>query len=59
MGMSQADNSVKIRKKLPVSNSIPDLLHVNIYSKFGQNPFLFTGFHPEMKIWACLGQITP
>ena len=35
MGMSRADNSVKIRRNLPISNSKPDLLNVNTYSKFG------------------------
>ena len=36
MGTSQADNSVKIRRNSPIINSKkPDLLNVNIYSKFG------------------------
>ena len=35
MGKSQADNSVKSRRNLPISNFIPYLLNVNIYSKFG------------------------
>ena len=53
-------NSVKIRRNLPISNPKPDLLNVNAYSKFGENPLLFTrSYSPEMKIWACLGQITP
>ena len=34
MGVSQADNSVKFWN-LPISDSIPDLLNVNIYTKFG------------------------
>ena len=34
MGVSQADNFVKILQNLPISNSKP-LLNVNIYSKFG------------------------
>ena len=42
MGMSRADNSVKIWRNLPISNSKPDLLNVNAYSKFGENPLLFT-----------------
>ena len=58
MGVSQADNSVKIGRNLPISNPKPDLLNVNAYSKFDENPLLFT-HHPETKIWACLGQITP
>ena len=35
MGVSRADNSVKIWRNMPISNSIADLLNVNIYSKFG------------------------
>ena len=42
IGMSRADNSVKIWRNLPIGNSTPDLLNVNIYSKFGYNPLLFT-----------------
>ena len=40
MGVSQADNSVKIWRNLPISYSKPDLLNVNMYSKFGENPLL-------------------
>ena len=42
MGVSQADNSIKIRRNLPISNPKPDLLYVNAYSKFDENPLLFT-----------------
>ena len=42
MGMSRADNSVKIRRNLPISNPIPDLLNVNVYSKFDENPLSIT-----------------
>ena len=42
MGMSRAGNSVKIRQNLPISNPKPDFLNVNAYSKFGENPLLFT-----------------
>ena len=42
MGVSGADNSVKIGRNLPISNPKPDLLNVNAYSKFGENPLLFT-----------------
>ena len=42
MGVSRADISVKIWQNLPISNSKPDLLNVNAYSKFGENPLLFT-----------------
>ena len=41
MGVSRADNSVKIWQILPISSPKPDLLNVNAYSKFGENP-LFT-----------------
>ena len=34
MGVSQADNSIKIWRNLPISNSKTDL-KVNAYSKFG------------------------
>ena len=59
MGVSRADNSVKIWRNLPISNPKPDLLNVKAYSKFVENPLLFTRYSPETKIWACLGQITP
>ena len=42
MGVSRAGNSVKIGQNLPISNPKPDLLNVNAYSKFGENPLLFT-----------------
>ena len=42
MDVSRADNSVKIWQNLPISNSKPDLLTVNAYSKFGESPLLFT-----------------
>ena len=42
MGVSWADNSVKIWRNLPISYPIPDLLNVNVYSKFDENPLLFT-----------------
>ena len=35
MGVSPADNSLKIWQNLPISNSKTDLLEVNAYSKFG------------------------
>ena len=37
-----ADNSVKIWRNLPISNPNPDLLYINAYTKFGENPLLFT-----------------
>ena len=42
MGVSWADNSVKIWRNLPINNPNPDLLNVNACSKFGENPLLFT-----------------
>ena len=42
MGVSRADNSVKIWRNLPTGNPKPDLLNVNAYSKFDENPLLFT-----------------
>ena len=42
MGMSQADNSINISRNLPISNPKPDLLNFNAYSKFDENPLLFT-----------------
>ena len=42
MQMSWADNAVNILRTLPTSNPKPDLLNVNAYSKFGENPLLFT-----------------
>ena len=42
MGVSRADNPVKIWQNLPISNTKPDLLNVNPYSKFDENPLLFT-----------------
>ena len=42
MGMSRADNCVKIWRNSPISNPKPDLLNVNAYSKFDENPLLFT-----------------
>ena len=35
MGVSRADNSIKIQRNLPISNSKTDTLNVNAYSKFG------------------------
>ena len=42
MGGSRADNSVNILQNLPISNPKSDLLNVNAYSKFDENPLLFT-----------------
>ena len=42
MGVSRADNSVNILRNLHISNPKQDLLNVNAYSKFDENPLLFT-----------------
>ena len=42
MGMTQADNSVKNWRNLPISNPKPDLYIINAYTKFGENPLMFT-----------------
>ena len=42
MGVSRADNSVKIWRNVPISNPKPDLLNANAYSKYGENPLLFS-----------------
>ena len=42
MGVSLADNCANILRNLPISNPKPDLLNVNAYSKFDENPLLFT-----------------
>ena len=35
MGMSWADNSVKIWRNLPISNPKPDIYNINAHNKFG------------------------
>ena len=47
MGVSRADNSVNMLLNLPISNPKPDLLNVNAYSEFDENPLLFT----QVIIW--------
>ena len=42
MGVSRADNSVKIWRNLSVSNPKPDLHNINAHTKFGENPLMFT-----------------
>ena len=42
MGLSRADNSIKIGWNLPISNSKPDLHNINAHTKFGENPLMFT-----------------
>ena len=40
--MSQADNSIKNWRNLPLSNPKPDLQIINAYTKFPENPLIFT-----------------
>ena len=47
IGVSQADNSVKIWRNLPISNPKPDLHNINAHTKFGENPLKFT----QVIIW--------
>ena len=49
MGVSRAENSVKIWRNLPISNPKPDLHDINAHTKFGENPLMFTRYHPETK----------
>ena len=42
MGVSRADDSVKIWQNLPASNPKPDLHNMNAQTKFGENPWMFT-----------------
>ena len=42
MGVSRADNSVKILRNLPISNPKPDLHNINAHTKCGENPLMFT-----------------
>ena len=42
MGVSQAANSIKIWRNLPISNPKPDLHNINAHTKFGENPLMFT-----------------
>ena len=60
MWLSRADNSVKTWWNLPISNPKPDLLNVNAYTKFGENPLLFTQvIVQKRKYGRGSGQITP
>ena len=41
MDVLRADNSFTNWQNLPVNNPIPDLLNINAYTKFGENPLIF------------------
>ena len=45
MDVLQADNSVK-NWWMPTSNLKIDLNNINAYTKFGENPLIFTHYHP-------------
>ena len=60
MGVSGADNFVKLWQNMPISNLKPDLSNINAHTKYGEKSLdVDSSYHPEMKIWACLKQITP
>ena len=59
MGVSLADSSINILRNLPISNPKPDLLNVNAYSKFDENPLLFTQVIIQKRKYGHVGQITP
>ena len=42
MDVYRVDNSVRIWQNLPISNPKPDLHNINEYTKFGENPLMFT-----------------
>ena len=55
MGVSPADNSVKIWRNLPISNPKPDLHNINAHTKFGENPLKYWLAHP----YHIYPQVTP
>ena len=54
MGVSWAENSVNILRNLPISNPKPDLLKLNAYSKFDENPLLFTEVIIRKRKYGCV-----
>ena len=42
MDVGRADNSIKSRQNLPISNPKPALYNINAHTKSGENPFTFT-----------------
>ena len=50
--------TVKNWQNLPISNPKPDLHNIDAHTKFDENPFIFTYYSPETKIWKGGGQIT-
>ena len=53
MDVLRADNSIKNGRNLLISNLKADVHNINARTKFGENPLIFTGYHPEMKIRMC------
>ena len=51
MGMSWADNSVKIWRNLPISNPKPDLYNINAHTKFGENPWCLLKLSSRNEKW--------
>ena len=56
MDVLRANNSVQNGQNLPISNPKADVYNINVHTKFGENPFIFTKV--ILKIWTCRGQIT-
>ena len=54
MGVSRADKSV--RRNLSISNAKPDLLNVNAYGKFGENPLFTQVIVRKRKYWRVSGR---
>ena len=57
MGVSLADNSVKIWRNLPISNPKAELHNINAYIVWWKSINVFSSYRPETKIWAYLEQI--
>ena len=49
MGVSRADNSVKIWWNWPISNPKPDIYNINTHTKIDENPLVYSSYHPETK----------
>ena len=47
MGVSRADNSVKVWRNLCINDPKPDLYNINAHTKFCENPLMFT----QVIIW--------
>ena len=56
--MSWANNSVKHWWNLPISNLKPDLFHINAWTIWLKSLDSYSSYHPQTKIWNCLGHIT-